>query len=153
MSDELYDIQKDRDRWKTNAVDFAQTSREITNKLILERNEARQERDDLKSLLDEAIADRNAWFRVADMFYLCVDGASEEYVRAFSKYHLERHEPHQNVSKANLFRALEACANEIARLQKICDDLYNGRSGAFDRLDSAMLAYEEYVSHENKKTN
>lgn len=153
MSDELYDTQKDRDRWKTNAIDFAQTSREITNKLILERNEARQERDDLKSLLDEAIADRNAWFRVADMFYLCVDGASEEYVRAFSKYHLERHEPHQNVSKANLFRALEACGNEIARLKQICDDLYNGRSGAFDRFDSGMQAYEEYTRHENKKAN
>lgn len=43
----VYELIKDRDRWKNNAAEFAIKSREITNDLIKERNLWRGIADDL----------------------------------------------------------------------------------------------------------
>lgn len=51
-------------------------------------------------------------------------------------------------AQQNLFRVIETCGDEINKLRKICDDLYYGRTGAFDRLAEGMAAYEEYISHD-----
>lgn len=65
------DVDRDRERWRGTAITFAQKSRQVSNQLIEERNEAIRQRDEL--------------FRIADMYRLCVDGADEalaEYERA-----------------------------------------------------------------------
>ena len=59
---------------------------------------------------------------------------------------------HKRHGVDNLFRVIEACGDEINRLRKICDDLYYGRTGAFDRLAEGMNAYEEYMANEENTT-
>lgn len=54
----------------------------------------------------------------------------------------------QQNTRDNLFRVIEICGDEINLLRRICSDLYYGRSGAFDRLERGMAAYEEYQSNE-----
>lgn len=53
---------------------------------------------------------------------------------------------HERHGVDNLFRVIQACGDEINQLRKICDDLYYGRTGAFDRLTEGMAAYEDYLS-------
>lgn len=65
-------VHSDVERWRSTAIAFAQKSREVSNQLIAERNEAIRQRDQL--------------YRIAEMFYLHVDGADD----AFVDYEMEQ---------------------------------------------------------------
>lgn len=67
-------LEKEVERWKNNAIDFAQTSRKIANDLIAERNRI---------------------YKIADMYYLCVEGADEE----FKKYQVNPSRPSYSEQK------------------------------------------------------
>ena len=67
-------LEKELERWKNNAIDFAQMSRKISTDLVAERNKI---------------------YQIADMYYLCVDGADEE----FKKYKINPLRPNYSQQK------------------------------------------------------